>query len=197
MRCRFEWGLIADIKMPDYETRVAILLKKVQALRAMNPAVLPIRDDALHYIAQQKNSNIRTLEGALQKVIMYAELHKDSLPSGEIDALVAQKALEDFFSSPSVRSITPKSVVDVVCEYFDVREEDIRGQKRNREYVFPRQIAMFILRDLTDHSYSRIAEFFGRDHSTIMHAEEKIKKQMKDDPELKKVVEDIEAKIKG
>ena len=78
-----------------------------------------------------------------------------------------------------------------------VREEDIRGQKRNREYVFPRQIAMFILRDLTDHSYSRIAEFFGRDHSTIMHAEEKIKKQMKDDPELKKVVEDIEAKIKG
>ena len=82
MRCRFEWGLIADIKMPDYETRVAILLKKVQALRSVNPSALPIRDDALHYIAQQKNSNIRTPEGALQKVIMYAELHKESLPSG-------------------------------------------------------------------------------------------------------------------
>ncbi|MBC5648428.1 chromosomal replication initiator protein DnaA [Christensenella tenuis] len=197
MRCRFEWGLIADIKMPDYETRVAILLKKVQALRSVNPSALPIRDDTLHYIAQQKNSNIRTLEGALQKVIMYAELHKDSLPSGEIDASVAQRALEDFFASPSVRAITPKGVIDVVCEYFDIREEDIRGQKRNREYVFPRQISMFVLRDLTDNSYSKIAEFFGRDHSTIMHAEEKIKKQMKEDPELKKVVEDIEAKIKG
>lgn len=197
MRCRFEWGLIADIKMPDYETRVAILLKKVQALKAMNPSILPIRDDALHYIAQQKNSNIRTLEGALQKVIMYAELHKDSLVEGEIDATVAQKALEDFFSSPSVRSITPKIVLDVVCEYYGVREEDIRGQKRNREFVVPRQISMFVLRDLTDSSYSKIAEFFGRDHSTIMHAEEKIKKQMKDDPDLKKVVEDIEAKIKG
>ena len=197
MRCRFEWGLIADIKMPDYETRVAILLKKVQALKALNPAILPIKDDALHYIAQQKNSNIRTLEGALQKVIMYAELHKESLTDGEIDSAVAQRALEDFFASPSARAVTPKTVLDVVCEYYGVREEDIRGQKRNREFVVPRQISMFVLRDLTDSSYSKIAEFFGRDHSTIMHAEEKIKKQMKEDPEMKKVVEDIEAKIKG
>lgn len=197
MRCRFEWGLIADIKMPDYETRVAILLKKVQALKALNPLILPIKDEALHYIAQQKNSNIRTLEGALQKVIMYAELHKDSLTDGEIDAIVAQKALEDFFAAPSMKAVTPKTVLDVVCEYYGVKEEDIRGQKRNREYVVPRQISMFVLRNLTDSSYSKIAEFFGRDHSTIMHAEEKIKKQMKDDPDLKKVVEDIQAKIKG
>lgn len=197
MRCRFEWGLIADIKMPDYETRVAILLKKVQALKAMNPLILPIKDDALHYIAQQKNSNIRTLEGALQKVIMYAELHKDTLTDGEIDASVAQKALEDFFSTPSARAVTPKTVLDVVCEYYSVKEEDIRGLKRNREYVVPRQISMYVLRHLTDSSYSKIAEFFSRDHSTIMHAEEKIKKQMKEDPELKRVIEDIEAKIKG
>ncbi len=197
MRSRFEWGLIADIKMPDYETRVAILLQKVQGLKNQNPDILPIKDDVLHYIAQQKNSNIRTLEGALQKVIMYAELHKDKLQLKEIDSGIAQRALEDYFETPSVRTITPKTVIDIVCEYFDVKEEYIRGQKRNREYVFPRQISMFILRDLTDSSYSKIADFFGRDHSTIMHAEEKIKKQMKEDADLKRVIEDIEAKIKG
>lgn len=197
MRSRFEWGLIADIKMPDYETRVAILLQKVQALKVQNPGILPIKDDVLHYIAQQKNSNIRTLEGALQKVIMYAELHKDKLMLREIDSSIAQRALEDYFETPSVRAITPKTVIDVVCEYFGVKEEYIRGQKRNREYVFPRQISMYILRDMTDNSYSKIADFFGRDHSTIMHAEEKIKKQMKDDADLKRVIEDIEAKIKG
>ena len=153
-----------------------------------------IRDS---YIAQQKNSNIRTLEGALQKVIMYAELHKDKLMLREIDSSIAQRALEDYFETPSVRAITPKTVIDVVCEYFGVKEEYIRGQKRNREYVFPRQISMYILRDMTDNSYSKIADFFGRDHSTIMHAEEKIKKQMKDDADLKRVIEDIEAKIKG
>lgn len=197
MRCRFEWGLIADIKMPDYETRVAILLKKVQALKALNPSLMPIQNDALHYIAEQKNSNIRTLEGALQKVIMYAELHKESIPSGEINADIARRALEDYFSSPSVRTITPKIVLDVVCDYYGVKEEDIRGQKRNREFVVPRHISMYILRNLTENSYSKIAEFFGRDHSTIMNAEEKVKKQMKEDNDFKKVVEDIKAKIKG
>ncbi|MEG0594622.1 MAG: chromosomal replication initiator protein DnaA [Christensenella sp.] len=197
IRSRFEGGLIADIKMPDYETRVAILLKKVQALKMKNPSVLPINDDALHYIAQQKNSNIRTLEGALQKVLMYAELHKDKLNSNEIDASIAQMALEDFFATPTVRAITPKSVIGVVCEYFNITEEDIRGTKRNREYVFPRQVSMYVLRRLTNNSYSKIAEFFGRDHSTIMHAEEKIKKQLKEDAELKKIIADIEMKING
>ena len=198
MRSRFEWGLIADIKLPDYETRVAILLKKAQALKEQNPDMLPIQNDVFHYIAQQKNSNIRTLEGALQKVIMYAELHKEFSPLQEIDVLIAQKALNDFFSEPSVKVITPKSVTDVICKYYDIKEDDLRSHKKNREIAFPRQIAMYILRNLTDLPYQKIAEFFGKkDHTTVLYAEEKIKKQMKEDMELQRVIEDIEARVKG
>ena len=198
MRSRFEWGLIADIKMPDYETRVAILLKKMQALKEQNPDILPIKNEVFHYIAQQKDASIRTLEGALQKVIMYAELHNDISSIQEIDLALAQKALDDFFSTPTVKAITPKSVVDVVCSYYDVKEDDLRGQKKNREIAFPRQIAMYILRDMTDLSYLKIAEFFGKkDHTTVIYAEEKIKNQIKEDIELKRIVEDIEARIKG
>ncbi|MEG0585855.1 MAG: chromosomal replication initiator protein DnaA [Christensenellaceae bacterium] len=197
MRSRFEWGLVADIKMPDYETRVAILLKKAQMLKEQNTDILPIKDEVLHYIAQAPNSNIRTLEGALQRIIMYSELNKDELNSKEIDLSIASKALEDFFSAPAVKNITPKLVIDVVCNYFDIKEEDIRGKKKNRELAFPRQISMYILRDLTDLSYLKIAEFFGKkDHTTVIYAEDKIKKQLKEDAELKKVVEDIIAKIK-
>ncbi len=198
MRSRFEWGLIADIKMPDYETRVAILLKKMQALKEQNPDILPIKNEVFHYIAQQKDASIRTLEGALQKVIMYAELHNDISSIQEIDLPIAQKALDDFFSIPAVKAITPKSVVDVVCNYYDVREDDLRGQKKNREIAFPRQISMYILRDMTDLSYLKIAEFFGKkDHTTVIYAEEKIKNQIKEDIELKRIVEDIEARVKG
>ncbi|MEA5004373.1 MAG: chromosomal replication initiator protein DnaA [Christensenella sp.] len=198
MRSRFEWGLIADIKMPDYETRVAILLKKMQVLKEQNPDILPIKNEVFHYIAQQKDASIRTLEGALQKVIMYAELHNDISSIQEIDLLIAQKALDDFFSTPTLKAITPKAVADVICSYYDIREDDLRGQKKNREIAFPRQIAMYILRDLTDLSYLKIAEFFGKkDHTTVIYAEEKIKNQIKEDIELKRIVEDIEARVKG
>jgi len=195
MRSRFEWGLIADIKMPDYETRVAILIKKAQILR--NGSSLPIKDEVFHYIAEQQDSNIRTLEGALQRVMMYAELHKDISGLTEIDLSTAQHALEDYFRPPVHRTITPKRVIDSVCRYYDITEDDIRGQKKSRDVAFPRQVAMYIIRDLTDMSFIKIAEYFGKkDHTTIMYAEEKIKKQIKEDPELKKEVEDIIAKIK-
>jgi chromosomal replication initiator protein len=95
------------------------------------------------------------------------------------------------------RTITPKRVIDSVCRYYDITEDDIRGQKKSRDVAFPRQVAMYIIRDLTDMSFIKIAEYFGKkDHTTIMYAEEKIKKQIKEDPELKKEVEDIIAKIK-
>ncbi len=196
MRSRFEWGLIADIKMPDYETRVAILMKKAQMMHTED--MLPIKDDVFHYIAQQPNANIRTLEGALQRVMMYAELHKEMLRLSEIDMGIAEKALEDFFASPSYKAITPKLVTDVVCDYYDIKEDDIKGQKKSRDIAFPRQISMYILRDITDMSCLKIAEFFGKkDHTTIMYAEEKIRKQMKEDPNLKREIEDIIARIKG
>ncbi len=195
MRSRFEWGLIADIKMPDYETRVAILIKKAQMIQ--NGNTLPIKDEVFHYIAEQQDSNIRTLEGALQRVMMYAELHKDISGIKEIDITIAKQALEDYFRPPIHRTITPKRVIDCVCRYYDITEDDIRGQKKSRDVAFPRQVAMYIIRDLTDMSFIKIAEYFGKkDHTTIMYAEEKIKKQQKEDPERKREIEDIVAKIK-
>jgi len=196
MRSRFEWGLIADIKTPDYETRVAILIKKAQMMRENN--MLAIKDEVFHFIAEQQDTNIRTLEGALQRVMMYAELHKDMLKLQAIDLITAQKALEDYFPSPRHRTITPKIVIDAVCRYYSITEDDIRGQKKSRDVAFPRQVAMYIMREITDMSFLKIAEYFGKkDHTTVMYAEEKIKKQLKEDPSLKKDVEDIIAKIKG
>lgn len=196
IRSRFEGGLIADIKPPDYETRVAILLKKAQAIQ--NPDILPIRDEVFHYIAQQPNANIRTLEGALQRVIMYAELHRHLKQLKEINVDIAKEALEDFFDEPTIRKITPDYILDVVCEYYGISLPDIKGPKKNREISFPRQISMYLIRELTGLSYLKIAEFFGKkDHTTIIYAEEKIKNQMKEDTDLKKVTEDIIAKIKG
>ncbi|HBU12233.1 MAG TPA: chromosomal replication initiator protein DnaA [Clostridiales bacterium] len=194
MRSRFEWGLIADIKTPDYETRVAILKKKAQMMRQND--MLPIKDEVYHYIAEQKNTNIRTLEGALQRVMMYAELHKEPMQLSEIGLSLAIEALEGYFPPPN-KKINPKVVADAVCSYYNITEEDIRGQKKNRDIALPRQIAMYILRDVTDISYTKIAEYFGKkDHTTIMHAEKKIKGDVKADPSLKKEVEDIIAKIK-
>lgn len=197
MRSRFEWGLIADIKSPDYETRVAILIKKAQLMRKNNDS-LPIKDEVFHFIAEQQDTNIRTLEGALQRVMAYSELHKDELLAPEIDLEFAQRALEDYFQKPIHRTITPKIVIDAVCRHYDITEDDIRGSKKSRDVAYPRQIAMYIMRDITDMSYTKIAEYFGKkDHTTIMYAGEKIKTKLKEDPSLKRDIEDIVAKIKG
>jgi chromosomal replication initiator protein len=195
MRSRFEWGIIADIKMPDYETRFAILRKKYEMMH--DDSMLPMKDEVFHNIAQHQDANIRTLEGALQKVMMSAELRRAELGLSEIGLEFAQKELSDYFRPPNHQSITPKTVADAVGKYYGVSEEDLRGQKKSRDIAYPRQIAMFILRDITDLSYTKIADFFGKkDHTTIMYAEEKIKKQLSD-PSLKRDIDDIVAKIKS
>lgn len=195
IRSRFEGGLLADIKPPDYETRVAILLKKAQLL--VNSDMLPIKDEVFHYIAKQQGANIRTLEGALQRVIMYAELHKREMNLKEIDERVAILALDEFFPPPPGNP-TPELIIDVVCKYFGIKPQDIKGAKKNREVSFPRQISMYLLRDILGIPYQKIAEIFGKkDHTTIIYAEDKIKGQIKKDEELKKTVEDIIADIKG
>lgn len=193
---RFEQGLIADIKMPDYETRVAILMKKAERLQ--RPGSLPIQDEVFHYIANQPNANIRTLEGALKRVIAYADLNRASLSSRFIGADLARRALAELFASQKQKSITPQRVLDAVCEFYGVDEKNLRSPRKSKDIVFPRQVAMFIIRDMTELSYTKIAEFFGKkDHTTVMHAEEKIAKAMRSDANVKKDIEDLMARLRN
>ncbi len=196
MRSRFEWGLIADVKAPDFETRVAILQKKSEMLREQNLEILPVKDEVFHYIAEQPNTNIRTLEGALQRVFMYTELHKQTTDIKYITQDIAKRALEDFF--PTAKAITPKSIIDIVCKYYGIKVEDIKSQKKNRELSFPRQVAMYIIRCKTSLPLEKIAELFGKkDHTTPIHAEKQIKKKLAEDEEFALVLEDIMRKVKG
>lgn len=193
---RFEQGLICDIKMPDYETRVAILMNK--ASRLQRPGSPQIRDEVFHYIAGHPNANIRTLEGALKRVIAYADLNRAALRNGCIDEELARKALEDLFASQKQKNVSPQRVIDTVCEYYNVDEKDIRSRKKSKDIVFPRQVAMFIIRDMIGLSYTKIAEFFGKkDHTTVMHAEEKIAKDMRASANIKKDVEDLMDRLRS
>ncbi|MBD5561023.1 MAG: chromosomal replication initiator protein DnaA [Clostridia bacterium] len=193
---RFEQGLIADIKMPDYETRVAILMKKAERLQ--RPGSLPIRDEVFYYIASQPNANIRTLEGALKRVIAYTDLNRASLGTRFIDEDLARRALAELFASQKQKNVTPERVLDAVCEFYGVDEKNLRSPRKSKDIVFPRQVAMFIIRDMTELSYSKIAEFFGKkDHTTVMHAEEKIAKAMHSDANIKKDIDDLMARLRN
>lgn len=193
---RFEQGLIADIKMPDYETRVAILMKKAERLQ--RPGSMPIQDEVFYYIADQPNTNIRTLEGALKRVIAYADLNRATLKSRFIDEELARRALSELFAAQKQKSITPQRVLEAVCEFYGVDEKNLRSPRKSKEIVFPRQVAMFIIRDMTEMSYTKIAEFFGKkDHTTVMHAEEKIANAIRSDANVKKAVEDLMARLRN
>jgi chromosomal replication initiator protein len=191
LRSRFEWGLIADIQPPDYETKVAILLKKAIQLRAKENNDLKIENEILHFIASKATSNIRELEGALQKVIAYARLYNN-----EITMDLAAEALKDFFSSPKLKRITNKDIIDTVCEYYDISEEDIKGKKKHREVSYPRQVAMYLIRELTDISLPKIGEIFGgKDHTTVIHAIDKISTEIAANLETEKLIKDLTNKI--
>lgn len=191
---RFQWGLLTDISLPDYETRVAILKNKIPLIMGMTHSFFSIEDEVIHYIASKENTNIRDLEGALKKVIANAQLVGRGLSA--IDMTIAHKALRDFFSEPVPKTITPKLIVHTVCEYFGVTEMDILGKRKNREVVIPRQITMYLLRRMTELTHAKVGEMLGgRDHSTVMHADEKISKQMLKDSELQNMVNDIMQRI--
>lgn len=190
MRSRFEMGLIADIQPPDYGTRVAILQKKASE----RPDMLPFDNDVFHYIAEQPNANIRSLEGALTRVNMYARLHNASV----IDVNTAKSALQEIFRSKQQRTITAQQVCDVVCEYFNVSEQELKGPRRTKDVAFARQVAMYALRHLTDLSLAKIAEFFGKkDHTTVMHAEKTVEKSMTENANVKREVDDVLAKLRN
>lgn len=184
-RSRFEWGLIADIQPPDYETRMAILRKNAEAYDK------EIDDEIIQYIATNIKSNIRELEGALNKVMANARLNKQ-----ELTLALAEDALKDIIYPDQIREVTPTLIIDIVSEHFNVTKEDITSKKRNSEYVLPRQIIMYLCRTMTGTPLQTIASLLSKkDHTTVIHGVEKIEEKIKTDEDLKNKIEIIKKKI--
>lgn len=172
LRSRFEWGLITDISPPDLETRIAILSKKAKA-----EGLTDISSDVMHYIANQIDTNIRELEGALIRVIAYS-----SLINQDIDVQLAADALQDIITNKQPEKITIEMIQHYISENYGITMDEILSKKRTKAIAFPRQIAMYLSRELTDNSLPKIGqEFGGRDHTTVIHAHKKITEQMERD----------------
>ncbi len=185
LRSRFEWGLIADIQVPDFETRMAILKKKADVEK------LNVANEVMVYIATKIKSNIRELEGALIRIVAYS-----SLTNREITVDLASEALKDIISKKQSKHITIEIIQDVVANYFNLRVEDLKSQRRTRNVSYPRQIAMYLSRKLTDMSLPKIGEEFGgRDHTTVIHAYEKISDNLNRDESLQHTIDDITKKL--
>lgn len=181
LRSRFEWGLLADIQIPDLETRMAILSKKAQ----MENYILP--DDVLLFIATKIKSNIRELEGALLRVIAYSSLNHI-----EIDLDSTNEALKDILSGNQNRHVTIPMIQKVVAERYNLKIEVFKSKRRTQDIAFPRQIAMYLSRELTDTSLSKIGEEFGgRDHTTVLHAYDKIKDEISQNAQFDTNIKDI------
>ena len=185
LRSRFEWGLIADIQVPDFETRMAILKKKADVEK------LNVANDVMVYIATKIKSNIRELEGALIRIVAYS-----SLTNREITVDLASEALKDIISKKQGKHITINLIQDVVASYFNLRIDDLKSQRRTRNIAYPRQIAMYLSRKLTDMSLPKIGEEFGgRDHTTVIHAYEKISENLNTDESLQNTIESLTKKL--
>lgn len=186
LRTRFSKGLCIDLQPPSYETRYAILKKKLQILGKDIP------DDVVEYIAKNVVTNVRDLEAALTKMIGYAELINKT-PTVEI----AQEQLRDTFSSPMSGTITVENIQKVVAEQYNISVSDIKSKKRDKKYVIPRQIALYIARELTEYSFPELGnEFGGRDHTTAMHSYEKIQNLLKTDSSLNSTVQMLMRNVK-
>lgn len=187
LRSRFEWGLIADIQAPDYETRVAILMKKAEL------EDVPITNnllDVIGIIAEKISSNIRELEGAFIRVIAYANLTNQNITTN-----LAKEVLKDVFSTTSTE-INAESIKKCICSYFQIKQSDMESSKRSRNLAHPRQIAMYLCREMTSLSLPKIGEYFGnRDHTTVLHACDKIKSDMSQNEELKNLISTLQSKI--
>ena len=184
-RSRFEWGLIADIQPPDYETRMAILKKNAENYNK------EINEEIFQYIATNIKSNIRELEGAFNKVISYSKLNKV-----EINLNSVQEALKDIISPNEKKQITSGLIVEVVAEHFGITPEDIMSKRRNTEYVLPRQICMYLCRKYTDDSLQSIGKAVGKkDHTTVIHGIEKITEDIEKNDELKGKIDIIIKKL--
>ena len=180
LKSRFEWGLLADISCPDYETRLAILRKKAQEEKIL------VDDSILANIANKIDSNIRELEGVFNKIIATA-----SLTHTPITIELAENTINEF-KAASEKVLSSDFVKETVAKYFNINKDDLASNKRSNEIAFPRQIAMYLCREVANMSYPKIGEDFGnRDHSTVMHACKKIEKEVKDKSNTKLIVESV------
>lgn len=184
LRSRFEWGLIVDISSPDYETRMAILRKKEEL------DGYKIDDEVIEYIAKNVKSNIRELEGSLNKIMAYANLEQK-----EINLDLAEKVLKDIISPNQKRIITPELILDIVAEHFDLSASDLIGNKRNSKIVFPRQIAMYLCRHMTEVTLKNIGKVLGgRDHTTVMNGITKIENELETSESTREVIDILKKK---
>ncbi len=177
---RFAWGLIADIGKPDFETRVAILQKK------SSDEMLNIDREVLEMIASRVDSNIRELEGCLKRLSAYS-----TLTGRPIDRQMAEDALREVFQSSEPRRLTCEDIIEAVAQYYSISVEDMKGPRRNREITVPRQIAMFLCREIGSVSFPHIGDAFGRDHSTIQHGCDRISEERRQNPALDTVLKDL------
>ena len=189
LKSRFEWGLIADISSPDYETRMAILRKKEE--RDSKEKGYHLDDEVIQYIATNIKSNIRELEGALNRITAMS-----SLEHREITVELAQEALKDMISPNAKREITPDLILMTVAEHYHIKIDDIKGSKRSADIVGPRQIAMYLCREMTSTPLKAIGKLMGnRDHTTVLHGVEKISKEMETSDDLKNTIDIIKKKL--
>jgi chromosomal replication initiator protein len=187
LRSRFEWGLMVDVQPPELETRIAILRRKAEAER------LDISPDVLEVIAKRVRSNIRELEGALHRVAAFA-----SLQSTRPDLRMAEQVLKDLFPDDGEREITCDLIMRVTAEFFDLNVDDLESKSRTRQFVNARQIAMYLVREMTDMSLPQIGKAFGgRDHTTVMHAKDKIAALMKERHATYDQVQELTARIRA
>ena len=184
-KSRFGWGLIADIQSPDYETRMAILQKKEEM------DGYKIDENVIQYIANNVKSNIRELEGALNKLIALSNLEKK-----EINIELAEEALKDIISPNLPNRITPEYIIEIVCEHYNISPSYIKSNKRTAEIVLPRQIIMYLCRKMTDAPLTKIAALIGKkDHTTVIHGSNKISEDIESDDSLKNTIDTLKKKI--
>lgn len=185
LRSRFEWGLITDIQPPDFETRIAILLKKA------NMENIKVPNNVINFIATKIETNIRELEGALIRVVAYS-----SLTNSPIDISLAEHVLKDIIPDTKPKKITLEKIIEVVGRHFSIKPEEFKSKKRTKDLAFARQVAMYLTCEMTDLSLPKIGdEFGGRDHTTVIHARDKISQDIASDRQLSVLIDTLRKKI--
>ena len=186
MRSRFEWGLLTDVQAPDLETRIAILRKKAQMDK------IDVPDDVLRLVASHIERNIRELEGALIRVTAFA-----SLTSAELNRSLAEVVLRNLLPETGIQEVSAPRIIAVITDYFGVSVDQLKGPSRKADVVLPRQIAMYLCRELTEQSLPSIGNSFGRNHATVLHAHRTVGTKMKKDAGLRQTILSLQQRLGG